>query len=215
MISSSPRDQRKRPPLPADQLRANAVPFPFDLPAGRIAEIRDIAFQGVGEAEGVGTADVGIAGIGGNELAPEFGGGLPLSHQAMRHGFGRDAAGFGDSANHQALRHADAEFAGDELVPGEALALVQLAPRLDQPAAARFVIGVAQGEQALFDPVVQRQLAGGVGGRQEKGDGLGEIADRVVALAEQPVGDAGLFDGPLRPACAIRAAAWGGGRSGN
>ena len=64
-------------------------------------------------------------------------------------------------------------------------------------AAARFVIGIAQGEQALLDPVVKRQLAGGVGGRQKQRDGLGEIADGVVALAEQPVGDAGLFDGPL------------------
>ena len=187
----------KSSPLAPDQLRANAIPFPFDLPAGRIAEIRDIAFQGIGEAEGIWTADVGIAGIGGNELAPEFGGGLPLSHEAMRHGFRSDAAGFGDRANDQALRDADAKFAGDELVPGEALAFVQLAPRLDQEAAARFVIGVAQGEEALFDPVVKRELAGGVGGRQEKGDGLGEIADRVVAVAEQPVGDAGFFDGPL------------------
>ena len=128
----------KGPPLAADQLRANAVPFPFDLPAGGIAEIRDIAFQRIGEAERVGTADVGIARIGGHELAPELGGGLPLAHQAMRHGFGSDAAGFGDGAHHQALRDADAKFAGDQLVPGEALAFVQLAPGLDQAGGGAF-----------------------------------------------------------------------------
>ena len=60
-------------------------------------------------------------------------------------------------AHHQALRHADTEFAGDQLVPGEALPLVHLAPGLQQPCAARFVIGIAQRQQPLLDPIVQRQ----------------------------------------------------------
>ena len=115
----------------------------------------------------------------------------------MGHDLGRDAAGFGDGADHQALRDADAKLAGDEFVPREALAFVQLPPGLDQRTAARFIVGIAQGQEALFDPIVQRKRAGGGGGRQEEGDGFGEIADCVVALGEQPVRDAGLFDGPL------------------
>ena len=198
MISSSPRDQRKVRHCAADQLRADAVPFPFDLPLGRVAEVRDIAFQRIGEAERVGPADIGVAGVGGDQLAPEFGGGLPLSHQAMRHDLGAMPLA---SARARTTRLCETPTRNSPVISlfqTKRWRFVQLAPGLDEPAAARLVVGLAQGQQALFDPVVQRQRAGGGGRRQEQRDGFGEVADGVVALVEQPVRDAGLFDGPLR-----------------
>ena len=66
------------------------------------------------------------------------------------------------------------------------------------PRAACCVVGFAQRQQPLLDPVVQGQIARGLrGGRQQQRDGLGEIAHRVIALAEQPFGNSGFLDGPL------------------
>ena len=158
----------------------------------------DRAFQRIGEEEWIRAADIGVARIGGHQLRPECGGGLPVAHQAMRDDRGVQAADRRDGAHHQALRHAHAKFAGDDLVPGEALALVHLAPRGNQRSALALVIGVAQRQQALLDPVVQGQVARRLRGRQQQRDGFGEIADGVVALAEEPFGDAGFLDGPLR-----------------
>src|SRR5207248_755353 len=50
----------------------------------------------------------------------------------------------------------------------------------------------------LLDPPVQREIGRGRGGRQQERDRLREVADRVVALAEEPVRNAGLLNGPRR-----------------
>src|SRR5690348_14619256 len=36
-----------------------------------------------------------------------------------------------------------------------------------------------------------------LGGRQQQGDGFGQVTDGLVALAEQPFGNSGFLDGPL------------------
>src|SRR5579883_665703 len=182
----------------ADQLRADAVPLPFDLPFAWVAEVLGRAFERVGEAEWIGPAGVGFARFGRDEPRPELGRRLPLAHQPVGNGLGREAAGFGERAHNQALRHAHAEFAGDEFIPGETLALVHVAPRGDEPGAAGLVVSVAHREQALLDPPVQRLIARMRGRREQQRDQFGEVSDRVVALGEKPVRHAGLFDGPLR-----------------
>ena len=58
--------------------------------------------------------------------------------------------------------------------------------------------GVAEREQHLVDPVGQRPVGRGVGGGQQQGDRLGQVADGVAALVEQPLGDAGQLGGPGR-----------------
>src|SRR5205823_485312 len=54
----------KRAPLTADELGADAVPFPFHLPIADIAEVLDRALQRIGEEEWIRAADVGIFGLG-------------------------------------------------------------------------------------------------------------------------------------------------------
>ncbi len=182
----------------ANQLAADAVPLPLHLPFPDIAQIRDGAFQRIGKEERIGPAGIGIAHVGRDEPAPEIGRGLPLAHEPVRDDFRGKAADLGDGAHYQALRDAHAKFAGDELVPDEALALVHLAPRGGQRVAAHGIAGIAQGQQALLHPIMQRQCDDVAAGRQEQRDGLGEIADRLIAFAEQPLRHARLFDGPLR-----------------
>ena len=94
------------------------------------------------------------------------------------------AGGFGERADHEALGNTHAKLAGNDLVPGEALGLVHLAPGPNQRLALGGIVPVAERKQALFDPVVQRPLGGGFRFRQQQGDGLGEIAHGVEALAE-------------------------------
>ena len=215
MINSSPRDHRKV----RHWRRINWARMPSHFHSicqcGRVAEVRDIAFQGIGEAEGVGTADIGVAGIGRDQLAPEIGGGLPLSHEAMGDDFGGDAAGFGDGADHQALRDADAKFAGDELVPGEALAFVHLAPGLGQRCGGachrrhRAGAGGALRPNSAAAARWRRRRAAGAArwfrrNRRPRGS-----TRRTASPGRRPL------RWPTARACAIPAGAWGGGRSGS
>jgi hypothetical protein len=57
---------------------------------------------------------------------------------------------------------------------------------------------VAQRQQQVLDPVVQRQVGRPPRRRrrQQQGDRLGQVADRVVALAEEPLGDVRLLGRP-------------------
>ena len=88
-----------------------------------------------------------------------------------------DAANSGQGADEQELRHADAEVAGDELVPDEALAALQRAPGPHHEGLLPGLVQLRQREQALPHPAVQRHVGPGARrGRvgQQQGDRLGQ-----------------------------------------
>ena len=58
-----------------------------------------------------------------------------------------------------------------------------------------FFCHAAQWQQPLFDPVGQADIGQHIVPRQDMGDGFRQIADGLVALVEQPVGDAGHLAG--------------------
>ena len=196
VTSSSPRDQRNVRQSRRMSWERMPSHFHSTCHSARAPRSSTGALERVGEAERVGAADIGVLRFGGDERGPEIGRGLPVAHEAVGDGVGVHAAHLGQRAHHQALRNADAPLAGDDLVPGEALGLIHGAPGLDERFAPRGVVLIAQRQQALFDPVMQRQVAGFGGGRQQERHGFGEVAHGVVALAEEPVRDAGLLDGP-------------------
>ena len=92
-----------------------------------------------------------------DQRSPESRRGPPIAHQPGRSRFRGQSAGRRDGPHHQVLRHAHAEFAGDQLVPHEALALVHVAPRRYQPRAAGFVVETGKRQQPLLHPIAERQ----------------------------------------------------------
>ena len=104
-------------------------------------------------------------------------------------------ARFGERALHQQLADADAKAAADQLGEQEAPGVSSSS----QYGATRcgLLLGrqAAQRQQALLDPLGQAEVARARRRRQHVRDGLGEVADRLVALVEQPVGDAGALAG--------------------
>ena len=118
--------------------------------------------------------------------------GLPrdvrVADQAVRDGLRVDARVRGERARDEEPRHADAEAAGDQLVQHEPLRSVELVPVADQP---RLLIArrisAAQRRAARSST---HSASAAVGSLRRGGSTcamrLGEIADRVVALLEQP-----------------------------
>ena len=194
---------RPDPDLPGalDHLRADAVVLPLDDPLGRRGEARgEVAFGEVelmGEEERVRLADVERAGVGrtgelreaccaGRRL------GVAVAHHPLGDELGVDAGALGERALHEQLADADAKAAADQLVEQEAARRVELVPIRSDPR--RLLLGreAAQRQQAVLDPLGQAEVAALRGRRQDQGDGLGEIADGLIAGVEQPVVDAGL-----------------------
>ena len=154
-------------------------------------------FQGVGQAERIGPAVVGVAGVGprgGGRRRPGSGSQSPIKRWATIAGL--DPADLGQGPGDELLRDAHAEAAADQLVPDESLGPVHRGPGPEHGRLLGRLVGLAEGQERL-DPVAQGEVAGAVGRRQEQGDGLGHVADGVVRLAEEPVGDAGGLGGPL------------------
>ena len=190
---------RPQPGLRAapDELRADTVPFPLDLPVGARAQRFDRRLQRVREEERVGLARFGgrVHGLRVDEQRVARGVGrvelVGVAHHALRQQLGVDAGRLGQRAQHQVARDAHAKRAADQLGQQEAAGGVELAPvafQRDRHGVWRLA---AQREQALLDPHVQRQVHRLARRRQHVGDGLGQVADDVVALVEQPLGDAG------------------------
>ncbi len=171
--------------------------FHSAIHSGRLSQFGRIALQRIGEEKRVGAANIGVIGVFSDELRVKCGVGLPVAHQAMGDSFGCDSGETGQRAHHQILRNPDAEFTGDELVPDEALPLVHFEPGVDHGFALAVVAPFAQRQEAFAYPVVQR-FGGGCDrrGKQER-DGLGEIADRRVAVSEDPLRYARFGDGPF------------------
>src|SRR5205823_3429652 len=98
---------------PANELGANAVPLPLDLPVARVAECLQLFFHGVGEIERIWLGDIGIGRLHGDERVPRLGASLPRAAETMRDHAFRYSAGARQSPDDERLRHADAKAAGN------------------------------------------------------------------------------------------------------
>src|SRR5690348_10744787 len=108
-----------------------------------------------------------------------------------------NAAHLRERADHQWLRYANAKTTGDEFVPDETLRARQFTPgRENGPSLLGFVTA-GEREEVILDPNVQRPFDAGVALGEEQRDRLGEIADRRVALIEQPLWNPARLRGPI------------------
>jgi len=99
---------------------------------------------------------------------------------------------------HGALRHTHAQRAGKHLVEQQALVEGQRAPRVHHHGPAQVRLAAGDGQQALLDPGVQRDVLGGLGRIvQQQGQGLAQVTHLVVAVLHQPVRQAALFGDPF------------------
>ena len=119
-----------------------------------------------------------------------------VAHHALRDALGVDAGAFGQRALHQQLADADAKAAADQLGEQEAARRCRARPSRRATRAAcssggRPRSGSRRSSTHSARPrsLVARRR------RQHVRDGLGEVADRLVALVEQPVVDAGALAG--------------------
>ena len=118
-----------------------------------------------------------------------------VAHHALRHHGRLEAGHFSQRALHQQLAHAHPKAAADQLDEQEAPCRIELIPPGRDLRRLRLRRGLAQGQQPLLDPRGQGQIAGARRCGQHLGDGLGQIAHRLIALLEQPVIDAGSLAG--------------------
>ncbi len=188
--------------LAPQHLGTDAVVLPFDQPAAQIAQPlrqrRGILGPGVRQEEGVRLTRVGL-GLRRMQRVEACGRGQRLgvgvAHQPLRHHLGIDIEGLGQCALHQQLADADTKATADQLGQQEAARCVELAPPCGQRVGLRVARLAAQRQQPLLEPLRQAQVARVVGRGQHMGDGFGQVAHGLVALLEQPVGQAGLAAG--------------------
>ena len=177
-------------------------------------ELLDRLVERVREEEGIGLA----AGAAGSESASDFParsaraksaavGCAPMcgvAHQPLRHALGIDARHRGQRLRDLQLRHADAEAAGDQLEVDEAL--VVGAARPTARAGVRASASGARprsGSRCCSATRPGRAAPASRGRRQQQRDGLGQVADGLVALVEQPLGQARQVAAPARAAARV------------
>ena len=118
-----------------------------------------------------------------------------VAHHALGDQLGIERRMLGQRALHQQLADADPEAAADQLGQQETAGRVEFVPvtgdRLGLPLRRR----IAQRQQAVLDPLRQAAIGQARRRRQHQRDRLGQVADRLVALLEQPVVDAGALAG--------------------
>jgi hypothetical protein len=99
---------------------------------------------------------------------------------------------------HHALRHADSQRAGQQLVEQQARIEGERAPGIDNDGAAHMRLAAGDGQQVLLDPVGQRMRGVGLGRIvEQQRQRLGEVADVGVARIHQPVGIAAFLRDPV------------------
>ena len=191
-----------QPTVALDQLGADAIPLPFHLPVlGRPQlrlELLHRQLQGVGEKEGIGLAaalGVLVRTFRGDQAGIALGGGtvgeIGIAHQALGDALGIQIRQGGQGPGHQQLGDTDTEFAGDQLDADHQTLPIQLAPQWRQALGQLLRRQAAQGQQVLLQPEGQALGIGGIGGGNQQGHGLRQVTHRLVALFEQPLGQAG------------------------
>ena len=175
VISSSPRDQIHTLPITPNQLGADAVPLPLDLPGMPIAELggdvggaAHLGIERRRQAERIRAGPIGGGDIGGDELAIPGRRRRPLAHQPRRHHLCGQPGGLGQRPDDQGLRHADPQLAGEQLEQREAFPARQLAQPGEHLGGLRLRLDLTQALNRSLDPFGQRIAADRVrpGGRR-------------------------------------------------
>ena len=183
-----------------DELRADAVVLPFDQPvAGGPSRARTRRAARRSDARGrTDTAGrrrrrrAGVARdqrrIARRRRAPTRA--VGVAHHALRDELGVEPGELGQRALHQQLADADAKAAADQLVEQEAARRIELVQWPGRRLGLLLGRSAAQRQQPRLDPLREALVVALARRRQHVRDGLGEIADRLIALLEQPLGDA-------------------------
>jgi hypothetical protein len=198
--SSSPRDQMAVVSSAADELRPDAVPFPFDEVVRGVAEDgRDVRVvgemlgrrvDGRREVKGVRAGDVLLGRLRGEHASEKLRGGSPLAHEAVRDQIGVDARRLRERAGDERRGDTHPQLARQQLDEEKRLPGVALREPGRQEPAAVDRIKPAEGFDPILDPHVQGRVIGGWGqhaGRAEhQGDGFGDVPHCRVALGDDP-----------------------------
>jgi hypothetical protein len=120
----------KRFAASANELCANAIPFPLCLPLCDIAELDRGCFQRMRQKEWIGLSRRRNEFAAIEQRTIVLGARRPASSETLRHHFGIDAGDVCQRSNHQLPRDPYSKAAGDQLVPQQAARSVQLGPVL-------------------------------------------------------------------------------------
>ena len=188
------------------ELRADAVVLPFDDPvrgrSQRSEHLVDRAAPRLREIKRIGFARVErlrfrLAHLADQRLEirsrrdpPR----LRIADQPLRHVALVDARDFGQRLHHLQPRHADPQFAGDQLEEGETLVGRELANPLLEPRVTLFLGERGKRQQPLAHPDIERNLFAALALRQKQRQHLGQVADRAITLRAKPVRIARAFD---------------------
>ena len=144
-----------------NQLTADSIPFPLQLPIARRCLQQSFGFQGTGEIEGVGGAagTVFIRRRAGGELPEALGGGLKAAHQPLHHKAFLEIKCFGDGPADQPCRHADTESPREQLVDDEVLVERGSMPEPDHGIGLIVVASGADGRQQGVHPPAQGHVS--------------------------------------------------------
>jgi len=180
-----------------EQLHAEPVPFPFELPIPHLPQLPVVAVEHGREVERVGLSGLASRRFGFEQSGEVPRGRTPVALEPMGHHRRGDARQVGERAHQRRTRHPDAQLARDELMPNEPLRRVQFRPRGAQEGALSEHGCVGQRLEAPLDELRQRRRRGVGIRRQEEGHRLGEVADMLVTVLDQPKGEIGGFRGQL------------------
>ena len=183
-----------------DQLTADAIPFPLNLPGACLRVGETFRLKRTGQKEGIGdTAGLLFFGL----LRPGQGNkcgcrGLESPHQPLHHKGFLQRKGRGQSPADQTGGHADAKAAGEQLVDNEMAFIRQGLPKAEHSIGLFVVLQSTDRRQQVFHPPVQRlvRVDGGpirrlnvdsiLDGRPEQADRFGGIANLAMAVSDQP-----------------------------
>ena len=190
---------------PAHELRANAVPFPFDDPVVDGAKRLDRLLERRREEERIGPRPVVVGVLVREEGREPRRAWRPLAHQARRNRGRRQPGSLRQRADDERLRDADAQFAGEDLEEHEPLQAIEPRP----PAADECLLGgrieFAKRKNPVLHPGGQRRIVGGRDRHliEHERRRLGAVTDDRIALVQQPFVEAGGRECP-RPDCGRR-----------
>ena len=173
---------------PSDELCADAIPFPLDEPAARITQRLDRILERRGKKERVGTRSIVVCSLVREQRRIPVGRRRPFAHDTCRDGCRRQLCRLTQCADDQGLRDADAQLAGDELEEDVALQSVERSPPRGHARLLRRRVQALEWQDAIFDPLRQRQVLGRRGWQliEDERGRFGAVADDGVTLVEDP-----------------------------
>ena len=135
----------------ANQLQADAVPFPFQQPVVDGAQRVDLRFQRRCQKERIGLLAVAGQFFAGQQVCKIGGMRPPTAEHALRNARDIHPRQFGQRLLHEPLRHPNPQCAGQQLVEHQPLVEGQAAPRLHDAGLADLHVLVGDRQQPLFD----------------------------------------------------------------